>query len=83
MAHRISGSFHWEVPLRKIIIGEKDFRPSSLQAFLDTGASGFFIYYRDAAKLIKMICSYIDEHVSPDFVETPKCEATYGYSYVS
>ena len=43
VAHQVSGSFHWEVPLKRVVIGDffSTFRPQVLSALTDTGTTIF------------------------------------------
>lgn len=49
IAHQVSGSFHWEIPLKKVVIGENfsAFRPQVLSALTDTGTTIFIMYFKD------------------------------------
>lgn len=49
VAHQVSGSFHWEIPLKKVVIGDNfsAFRPQVLSALTDTGTTIFIMYYKD------------------------------------
>jgi len=39
IAHRISGSFHWQLKLNYLRFGNSHFGPSDSTVFLDTGST--------------------------------------------
>jgi hypothetical protein len=49
VAHQVLGSFHWEIPLKKVVIGDNfsAFRPQVLSALTDTGTTIFIMYIKD------------------------------------
>lgn len=44
VAHRVSGSFHWELDIMNLFIGESNFRPTQRSVLMDTGTSMIMIY---------------------------------------
>lgn len=43
-AHRVSGSFHWELDIMNLFIGDTAFRPTQRSVMMDTGTSMIMIY---------------------------------------
>ena len=61
IAHRASGSFHWELDLIKASVGGMEFRPSQHSVLTDTGTSMIMIYFQDLVKILQTICSMVDQ----------------------
>ena len=66
MAHRIEGSFHWEVQLVQYCLDYDDkdnaycFRPYVHNALTDTGTSMILMYKDDYDQVANSICDYIE-----------------------
>ena len=43
----MSGSFHWELDIMNLFIGDTAFRPTQRSVMMDTGTSMIMIYQRD------------------------------------
>ena len=57
VAHRISGSFHWQLKLNSIGFQGSKFAPTERTAFMDTGTTLILMPYEDWISLYEMICS--------------------------
>ena len=75
VAHRISGSFHWEIDLKRIKIGQFSIRPSLPFALTDTGTNMVLIYKNDLIKILTSICVLLETLETTAYCE----EAGYGY----
>ena len=65
IAHRISGSFHWQLKLNKFSYGEDaSFAPSYRTAFMDTGSTRILMPKQDWLDFFAMVCSELPEHAS-------------------
>ena len=58
-AHRIAGSFHWELNFPRYRIGDKEFTPKAQRMFVDTGTSMIVMGRKDGAQFKDAICQYI------------------------
>jgi len=47
IAHRVSGSFHWSLPVIRASVRGVGFKPSVTNAMIDTGTTGIMMYYED------------------------------------
>ena len=56
IAHRISGSFHWQLKLNYLRFGNSNFGPSYSTVFLDTGTTLIIMNLRDWDNLYTMVC---------------------------
>jgi hypothetical protein len=63
-----------------LIIGESSYRPSHRSVLLDTGTSMIMIYQKDLKKIMKIICDYIEVHLSSKFESQPMCHGI-GFGY--
>jgi hypothetical protein len=61
VAHRVSGSFHWELDVNTVKIGEYSMRPTVRSVLTDTGTSMVMIYRNDLKVIHEMLCKFIDE----------------------
>lgn len=66
VAHRIEGSFHWEVQLTQFCLDfdDKDqancFRPFIHNALTDTGTSMIILYKKDYEDIADAICKFVE-----------------------
>lgn len=84
IAHQVSGSFHWEVPLKRVMIGDNfsSFRPQVLSALTDTGTTIFVMYYKDLEYFQQQICNYVEKKLS-GMPSGPSCTPfAYGYQRI-
>ena len=58
-AHRIVGSFHWEIALNQIQIGTKSYKPGSNRAFLDTGTNSIIVPQDDYRIFVETLCAVL------------------------
>jgi len=85
ITHQVSGSFHWEVPLKKLVIGDgfSSFRPQVLSALTDTGTSLIIAYYKDLEVFQQEICRYVEKKLS-GLPSSPGCTSfAYGYQRIT
>lgn len=90
-AHRIGGSFHWELPLMKFgmvkawdINTTITFRPKVNNVLLDTGSSIILMYYEDHAKFLTLLCDYIDAAFNATRNTTKPIECLHqGYGFIT
>lgn len=85
VAHQVSGSFHWEVPLKRVVIGEgfSTFRPQVLSALTDTGTTIFVMYYKDLEYFQQEVCRYVEKKLS-GMASGPSCTPfAYGYQRIT
>lgn len=62
VAHRISGSFHWELQMDLFNIGQNpdySYRPKVRRAMTDTGTGYILIPFKDYIWIKKSLCDYI------------------------
>ena len=57
IAHRISGSFHWQLKLNSMGFGGQTFSPSHRTAFMDTGTTLTLMPKKDWIALYDIICA--------------------------
>lgn len=77
MAHQVSGSFHWELIIKKVVIGDyfSTFRPQVLSALIDTGTTILIMHTRDLEFFQTEVCRYVEKKLSG-----PSCTPfAYGY----
>ena len=56
IAHRISGSFHWQLKLNYLRFGNSHFGPSYSTVFLDSGSTRNLMNTEDWENLYAMVC---------------------------
>ena len=73
IAHRISGSFHWQLKMSKIGYASDTFVPSARVALMDTGTTRVLMPKEDWIQLYGMICENL-----PDGVQCIKNDSIYA-----
>jgi hypothetical protein len=66
VAHQVSGSFHWELIIKKVVIGDyfSTFRPQVLSALIDTGTTILIMHTRDLEFFQTEVCKYVEKKLS-------------------
>ena len=59
--------------MKNVQIGDEFYEPETLNVFLDTGSSAFFIYQTDAEGLVEYICDYVDKNLKNSLPGQPQC----------
>lgn len=61
ISHRVSGSFHWELDVSRVQLGEYSMKPTVRSVLTDTGTSMIMIYSKDLKEIHQMLCKHIEE----------------------
>ena len=78
LAHRVSGSFHWELDVNRVQLGEYYIKPSVRSVLTDTGTSMIMIYSKDLKSIHEMLCKHIEDNMGKSGAKCSKI----GYGYL-
>lgn len=74
----MSGSFHWELDVNRVQIGDIFMRPTVRNVLTDTGTSMVMIYSKDLKQIHEMLCKYIEDNMGSTGAKCSKI----GFGYL-